>query len=202
VITFTEGSRDRFYNRITGDIVYINDPGWAMTSTWVKLYGGKRAQGGGANVNWISQYDSRVPDSGGGACKRACYIMNPDALRGMSNGFFVGKENGKSFIKTNQTANGYQYLNQQLSLNRAVIVGVGRDHDRYWGNNANGDFTTDHFVVFISSLNNGYHFFDPGTRNSSTGMSNSNVFSLGTNGLYTGSSYGAPMTITWIGLNK
>jgi murein DD-endopeptidase MepM/ murein hydrolase activator NlpD len=47
VITFSEGSRHRFYDRKTGDIVYINDPGWAMTSTWVKLFGGKKAQGGG-----------------------------------------------------------------------------------------------------------------------------------------------------------
>jgi len=157
---------------------------------------------GGADVEWISQYDTRVPDYGSEACKSACYIMNPNALRGMSNGFFVGKEKGKSFITTNQTLQGYQYLNQQLSMNRSVIVGVGRDLAGYWGNNANGDFTTDHFVVIDHPIGGDYHFLDPGSRNPAVGTSANNVFRLGANGLYTGSSYGAPMTITWIGFNQ
>ncbi len=156
---------------------------------------------GGADVEWISQYDPRVPDYGRDACKRACYIMNPNALRGMGNGYYVGKEKGKSFITTNQTSKGYQYLNQQLSLNRSVIVGVGRNLAGYWGMNLNGDFTTDHFVIVDHLESDGYHFLDPGTRYPAIGTSANNVFRLGANGLYSGSSYGAPMTITWIGFN-
>ena len=162
----------------------------------------KSVNSGEANVEWISQYDTRVPAHGRKACKRACYIMNPDALRGMNNGYFVGKEKAKSFITTNETLQGYQYLNQQLSLNRSVIVGVGRDLAGYWGNNANNDYTTDHFVVIDYAVGGEYHFLDPGTRNPAIGTSVNNVFRLGVNGLYSGSSYGAPMTITWIGLNR
>jgi RHS repeat-associated protein len=169
-----------------------------------KSGGGKiKTQGqGGADVEWISQYDKRVPGYGGSACKRACYIMNPIALRGMDNGYFVGKENGNSFTTTNQTLKGYQYLEEQLTMNRPVIVGVGRDLAGYWGKNTNGDFTTDHFVVIDKMVADGYHFLDPGSRKQSSGTSPNNIFKLGSNGLYTGKSYGAPMTITWIGRNK
>ncbi len=129
-------------------------------------------------------------------------MMNPTALKGMNNGFFVGREDGKSFLTTDQTSQGYQYLIKQLSLGRPVIVGVGRNLTGYWGNNANGDFTTDHFVVIDNSIGGGYHFLDPGTRHLASGTNANNIFKLGTNGLYTGTSYGAPMTITWIGLNR
>lgn len=171
----------------------------------VKRSTSERQSGGvnaGVDVDWISQYDTRVPGYGGTACKQACYIMNPDAKRGMINGFYVAKENGKSFITTNQTKQGYQYLDQQLAMHRPVIVGVGRWVDGYWGKNLNGDFTTDHFVVVYLVENGNYHFLDPGTRNSASGKNPNNIFRLGTDGLYKGKSYGSPMTISWIGLNK
>lgn len=129
-------------------------------------------------------------------------MMDPFALRGMSNGYFVGKELGHSFITTNQTIKGYKYLNQQLLQNRPVIVGVGRHAAHYWGNNTNGDFTTDHFVVIDNPTNGGYHFLDPGSHYEASGNSRNNIFRFDSNGLYTGQSYGKPMTITWIGWNK
>jgi RHS repeat-associated protein len=152
-----------------------------------------------SSIQWFSQYDPSVPNSGPSACKRACYMMDPFALRGMSNGYFVGKVLGHSFITTNQTMKGYKYLNQQLLQNRPVIVGIGRHAAHYWGNNTNGDFTTDHFVVIDNPTNGGYHFLDPGSHYEASGNSRNNIFRFDSNGLYTGQSYGKPMTITWIG---
>lgn len=153
-------------------------------------------------ISWISQYDKRVPGYGDSACKRACYIMAPNALRGMSNGYFIAREKGQSFVATNDFNNGIQYLNEQLSEGNPTIVGVGRHSPKYFGRNINGDFTTDHFVVVDRISSTGYHFLDPGTNNLNAGTSPNNLFRLGENGLYTGRSYGSPMTITWIGFNK
>jgi len=164
--------------------------------------GNRRGNRRESSIQWISQYDPSVPNSGPFACKRACYMMDPFALRGMSNGYFVGKELGHSFITTNQTIKGYKYLNQQLLQNRPVIVGVGRNLAGYWGKNKNGDFTTDHFVVIDNPTNGGYHFLDPGSHYEESGASPKNIFQLGSDDLYTGKSYGAPLTITWIGWNK
>jgi len=93
-------------------------------------------------------------------------------------------------------------LNSQLAKGRPVIVGVGRHAAGYWDNNANGDYTTDHFVVINNSVNEGYHFLDPGTHHEGPGTSPKNIFYLRSDGLYTGKSFGLPMTITWIGLNR
>ncbi len=144
----------------------------------------------------------RVPNYGSTACKRACYMMVPYALKGMNNGYYVAREQGQNFVSTQQTSAGFQYLDNQLAGGRRVIVEVGREASGYWGRNLNGDFTTDHFVVVDSSTSGGYHFLDPGVSKMNLGASLNNVFSLKKAGLYTGRSYRKPMTITWIGKNK
>lgn len=155
-------------------------------------------------IPWISQLDKRVPNAGWEACKRACYMMVPYAIRGMD-GYLVGKELGHSVVATNQLSSGLNYLNQQLDQGKKVIVGVQRLQSIYWNDGIMGGKNggmADHFVIVDKPVNGGYHFNDPGTLNPYKGTSPNNVFRLGNNGLYTGSSFGKPMTISWIGLNR
>ena len=155
-------------------------------------------------ISWISQLDKRVPNAGWEACKRACYMMDPYSIRGM-NGYLVGKEQGHSVVATNQLSSGLDYLNQQLEQNKRVIVGVQRLQSEYWNGGIKGGKNggmADHFVVIDNTVSGGYHFLEPGTRFEYKGISPHNIFSIGNNGLYTGSSIGKPMTISWIGLNR
>jgi len=88
---------------------------------------------------------------------------------------------------------------------KKVIVGVQRHDITYWNGGKNGGNNAgmaDHFVSIDKPVSDGYHFNDPGTLYPYKGTSPSNVFRLGNNGLYTGSSFGKPMTISWIGLNR
>ena len=88
-------------------------------------------------IPWISQLDKRVPNAGWEACKRACYMMVPYAIRGM-NGYLVGKEQGHSVVATNQLSSGLDYLNQQLEQGKKVIVGVQRLQSEYWNGGIKG----------------------------------------------------------------
>ena len=75
----------------------------------------------------------------------------------------------------------------------------------YWNDGKKGGKNggmADHFVVIDNPTNGGYHFLEPGSRFEEPGISPHNIFYLGSDGLYTGRSYGKPMTITWIGWNK
>lgn len=157
-------------------------------------------------INWVSQYDSRVPRAGSNACKRACYYMLESSgvnhIRGNANGIHIGKERSQTIIKLPNFESGINTLNSELDKGNHVIAGVARIHSKYWGLNYNSDGTTDHFVVIVGRINSEYLFYDPGSKYESKGASVSNIFSLDVNGLFTGTSYGSPMTITWIGRNK
>ena len=86
-----------------------------------------------------------------------------------------------------------------------MIVGVQRLQSEYWNGGIKGGKNggmADHFVVIDNTVSGGYHFLEPGTRFEYKGISPHNIFSIGNNGLYTGSSIGKPMTISWIGLNR
>ena len=189
------------YNHVNGERnVKVGPEGHSLADLNAGVIGKMPAKFKG--IPWISQYDNRVPNHGDKACKRACYMMVPYAKQYMSNGYFIARESGQSFVATNDFKTGIQYLNNQLSEGNRTIVGVGRHIPKYFGKNLNGDFTTDHFVTVDGVSGGGYHFLDPGTSNSNAGISPNNIFRLGSNGLYTGRSYGSPMTITWIGFNK
>ncbi|RKG93891.1 LysM peptidoglycan-binding domain-containing protein [Corallococcus terminator] len=128
---------------------------------------------------WISQFDgSKVPDSGNLACFRAATVMAREAgvtVTDFENRIQVATSEGPDGITVNRQAaeQGRDYIDQQLSLGRPVVVGV--DHRNNDGQNKdNRDGITDHFVVITGRGTDEqgrvfYTFHDPATRHPSKG---------------------------------
>lgn len=159
------------------------------------------------NIDWISQLNPRVPDAGWEACKRACYLMMEEAgfkpQRGMVNGYYIIRENGNSINILPDFQKGIDYLNNQLSSGKPVIVGVARDLPKYRIKNTNGDKTTDHFIIVYGVHNGAYKFLDPGTAHKINGSSQNNLITLQPNNIYAGNrvDQNYNLMISWIGKN-
>lgn len=210
-------------NKFKSNHVYIDNIGWIKINTFYftekvknnKIHKTDDNRGKtnaehlfSRSVKWISQYDPIIPGAGGAACYNTCFYMarstgvNP--IPGMANGFHVAKEEGTSLIPLSDTRNGYKYMDGQLAIGNPVIVGVARHVPKYWGNNLNGDGTTDHFVLVVAKILGSYQFYDPGPYpdRKDAGVSPTNLFKMNSNSTFTGASFGLPMTISWIGKNK
>ncbi|MTI31745.1 hypothetical protein [Xanthovirga aplysinae] len=140
----------------------------------------------GNNSKWQTQYDPRfgTKKKQDVSCWKACKVIlsNYGVVGGdLKNNkalFQIATEkDNKLVVNPNIAQNAIKYINEQLELNKPILVGV--DHTYKYKGGFNNDFTTDHFIVIVGrgydkDKGDYYLFYEVGTKHKTNGTSDNN----------------------------
>ncbi|MCM1311780.1 MAG: hypothetical protein NC206_05015 [Bacteroides sp.] len=137
-----------------------------------------------ADVLSVSQFRP-FQDNEPRGCFRRCQEMLASANCSLNDGEIAMANydsNGRATTPTSSAPEGISYIESQLNQKHPVIVSVDYKEGTSMGS-GKSDQAGDHFVIIVGGCSSeGFHYYDPGTRDSDNGTSPNNMF-LYENGL-------------------